>query len=520
MNTRRTAYTNKRNATDPQEPSEPRHEDRPNSGHTPFGDSRRAPGLTCGYNDGSRPFRARDLITPARKRHPVLKAPHQPTVQLINLGCAKNVVDSEEMLGALALDGFAIKGQGRRADVVVINTCGFLKASKAESLGAIRDATRRKRRGEVGRVVVAGCLVQRCSDELAKLPDVDALIGTGLNGAVARAASGNGHAGKLVNIAASPTHQWSPIGRRVLSTPPWTAYLKIGEGCDHTCAFCTIPAIRGPYTSKPLDMVVAEAAELAERGVVELTLVAQDTTRYGHDLPGKPDLPLLLRELSGIGGVRWIRVFYAYPSPMIYRLAEAIASLPKVCAYMDVPLQHSDGGILRRMHRPGDAQSYLSMLGRLRETVPDLAFRTTLIAGLPGETEEEFAGLLRFVEAAQFDRLGVFEFSPEPGTTAATMPGQVPEPIRRRRRDGLMRLQQGISLNVNRRWVGREMDVLIEAVGGDRATGRTFRDGPEVDGTVVVGGSDIGGVQPGEFQHVRITDAGVYDLVGEVCDGH
>jgi ribosomal protein S12 methylthiotransferase len=457
-----------------------------------------------------------------------LKAARQPTVQLINLGCAKNVVDSEEMLGALSRDGFVVKGAGRRADVVVINTCGFLRASKDESLVAIRDAARRKRRGEVGRVVVAGCLVQRCADEIAAMPGVDALIGTGAYSEVPSAARPNGHSGRLVRVDARPTHAWALDAPRLLSTPPWTAWLKIAEGCDHTCAFCTIPAIRGPYTSKPVEMVLAEAEELARAGVVELNLIAQDTTRYGSDLPGRPDLALLLRELSAIEGIRWIRVLYAYPSKSLLRVVEAMATLPKVCAYLDVPLQHADEGILRAMGRPGDGGAYLDMLRVLRATAPDIAIRTTLIAGLPGETDAAHDALAMFVEEARFDRLGVFEFSPEPGTAAAAMADQVAPDVRRRRRDRLMRLQQAISLEANRRWIGREMDVLVEAVGssagsapgsapaGD-ASGRTFRDAPEVDGTVRLGGS-LALPRPGEFCRVRITDADTYDLVGDACD--
>jgi ribosomal protein S12 methylthiotransferase len=427
----------------------------------------------------------------------------------VNLGCAKNVVDSEEVLGLLSRDGFAVRGAGRRADVVVINTCGFLEAAKAESIAAIREVTRRKQRGEVGRVVVAGCLVRRCADELAELPGIDALVEPGRNDLVAAAASG--HDGTpLVRIATEPKHAWIE-GARLLSTPPWTAYLKISEGCDHTCAFCTIPAIRGPYVSKPVESVLKEAADLAARGVVELNLVAQDTTRYGQDLPGKPDLSLLLRELSDLDGIRWIRVFYAYPSPVLYSIAETMAALPKVCAYLDIPLQHSDSAVLRRMRRPADGERYLAMLARLRATVPDLTVRSTLIAGLPGETDEAFGNLLRFVEKARFDRLGVFEFSPEPGTDAAVMPDQIPSAVRRRRREQLMELQQAISLEQNRRWIGRTLDVLIEGTDGRMAVGRSFRDGPEVDGIVRV---RSGGAVPGQFCSVVITDADTYDLTG------
>jgi len=424
-------------------------------------------------------------------------------------------VDSEEVLGLLAEGGMRVSASSRRPDVVIINTCGFLQSARAESLRAIRDAARRRRRGEVGRLVVAGCMVKRYGDELAGISGIDALVGPGRNDRVARAALdavGNGHG--LVRISGVARHEWHS-GPRMLSTQPWTAYIKIAEGCDHACSFCTIPSIRGRYTSKPLDRVVAEAAALSSQGVRELNVIAQDTTRYGSDLPGQPDLPVLLREVSRVDGLRWIRVFYAFPDRGLPQLAEAMAGLPKVCAYLDVPFQHSDPAILRAMRRPGSGDEYLGALRRMRATVPDLAVRTTLIVGFPGETDEVFERLVKFVEDAGFDRLGVFEFSPEPGTPAAEMPNQIPAPTRRARRDRLMRMQQQISLERHRAWIGREMDVLVETSGNEngrrQAIGRSFRDGPEVDGSVFVAGTDA---PPGSFRRVRVTGADAYDLRG------
>ncbi len=436
---------------------------------------------------------------------------------MINLGCAKNVVDSEEVLGFLSQDGYRIQGVGRRADVVVVNTCGFLEAARDESIAAIEEVAQRKRRGEVGRLIVAGCMVRNNADRLAEIAEIDALIGPGRNDLVAQAAADRSAGDRLVMAEPSPAHSWQTGAFRVLATPPWSAYLKIAEGCDHTCAFCTIPSIRGSYTSKPLDAILAEAAELASRGVREINLIAQDTTRYGLDLPGRPDLGLLLRELSAIDGLRWIRVFYAYPSPTLIGVVETMASLPKVCPYLDIPLQHSDPAVLRSMRRPGDGTRYLGMIERMREILPDIAIRTTLIAGLPGETDEAFDNLLGFVEQARFDRLGVFEFSPEPGTDAASMPDQVPAEVRARRRDRLMRLQQAISLERNRRWIGRQVDVLIERSDARSAIGRTFRDGPEVDGTIRV--KDLT-ASPGTFHRVRVTGADVYDLTGRPVGAH
>jgi ribosomal protein S12 methylthiotransferase len=456
----------------------------------------------------------------------------QPSVQMVNLGCAKNVVDSEEMLGVLERNGYAIDSR-RDADVVVINTCGFIEAAKQESIDAILEALERKKRGDVRKVVVAGCLSQRYGRDLAaEMPEVDAFIGAGQMQSIAQVVGDTlVRPGQLLEVPEKPHHRWVDVPTRVRSTAPWTAYLKISEGCDHTCTFCAIPSFRGKHVSKPLERIIEEARLLAGQGVKELNLIAQDSTQYGYDLYRKAMLPALLRELSQVDGVRWLRLFYCYPSRVNAAVIEAIATTPKVCQYIDMPLQHADDDVLRAMRRPMNADAYLRILSQFRAASPDVAIRTTFIVGFPGETEAQFENLMRFVEAAQFDRVGVFEYSTEDGTPSADLPGRVPSRVKRARKDKLMRLQQQISLARNQAWVGREIEVLVEETGrrgdGERtsmsptlplshsptlAVGRSFRDAPEVDGQVYVSGCNA---QPGEFISARVTAARAYDLIAE-----
>jgi ribosomal protein S12 methylthiotransferase len=449
----------------------------------------------------------------------------KPVVEWINLGCPKNVVDAEETLGLLARDGFAVRTDGAEVDVVVINTCGFIEASKQESIDAILGAAERKRDGSVRKLIVAGCLAQRYARELPReLPEVDAFVGVGRPAEVARTVA-DVLAGRerLIRVERRPQHRFAPETPRLQSTAPWTAYLKISEGCNHRCTFCAIPSIRGRHVSKPLDAVLEEAERLAACGVRELNLVAQDSTQYGYDLYGEAMLPRLLRELSGVGGLHWIRLFYCYPSRVNGKVIDAIAGTPKVCAYIDMPLQHADRDVLRAMSRPGGAESYLRLVRRFREASPDIAIRTTFIVGFPGETAEAFENLMRFVEAARFDRVGVFEYSREEGTPSAKLPGQVASGVKRSRRERLMRLQQDISLERGRRWVGRDLEVLVErpAAGQSsgngnglhaRAVGRSFRDAPDIDGVVYLRGV---GAAPGQFVRARVTDASAYDLTAE-----
>ena len=418
-------------------------------------------------------------------------------ISLINLGCAKNEVDSEEMLGVLAADGYAVEssydapGVSGDADVVVINTCGFIESAKQQSIDTILAALDRKERGEIKKVVVAGCLTQRYAGELrAELQGVDGWIGTGQMQAITEVVGQTLiRPDSLALINEKPHHRWVDTPTRVRLGKPWTAYLKISEGCDHACTFCAIPSFRGRHVSKPIEKILAEAASLVQQGALELNLIAQDSTQYGYDLYGEMRLPLLLRELSQIDGVKWLRLFYCYPSRVNRGIIEAVATTPKVCHYIDMPLQHADNTMLRAMRRPMSYEGYIKLLQDFRAAAPDVALRTTFIVGFPGETKEQYETLERFVEEAQFERVGVFEYSTEDGTPSADIEPKVPARLKRSRREKLLARQQPISLARNQAWVGREMDVLVEGRSPSdltAATGRSFRDAPEVDGQVIV----------------------------------
>lgn len=440
---------------------------------------------------------------------------HSPSVAVVNLGCAKNVVDAEEMLGVLAERGYTLTADTSRADVLIINTCGFIASAKEESLHAIRDALRWKRRRGT-KVIVAGCLSQRYGQKLLEqVPEVDALIGVGQMARIHEVVEHTLSTNHPLVEQTPPQHRWAQTGTRVLSTAPWSAYLKISEGCDHKCTFCAIPAFRGGHVSKPMERVLAEAEHLAKRGVQEVNLIAQDSTQYGLDIYGKQMLPQLLRELSAMGVFHWIRVLYCYPSRINEEVIDVLASTPSVVPYVDVPLQHADDHILRAMMRPPGGERYLQLIRRLREANPDMTVRSTFIVGFPGETEEHFANLLAFLEEAQIDRAGAFIFSPEDGTPAASLPNRVPARVAQTRYDRLMRLQQRISLARNRAWIGRQMDVLVESPHPTQRhlwIARSFRDAPEVDGTVLVRAKNV---QPGTFVRVCVTDATAYDLIAE-----
>jgi ribosomal protein S12 methylthiotransferase len=444
-------------------------------------------------------------------------------VSLINLGCAKNEVDSEEMLGVLAREGYAVETShdpaavSADADVVVINTCGFIEAAKEESVNTILEALQRKERGEVQKVVVAGCLAQRYARELAQeMPEVDAFLGTGQMASIGSVVGQTLiRADQLLQVAAKPHHRWVDVPTRVRIGAPWTAYLKISEGCDHQCTFCAIPAFRGRHVSKPIERILAEAEQLVQQGVKELNLIAQDSTQYGYDLYGTMRLPELLRELSQIEALRWIRLFYCYPSRVNRGIIEAIATTPKVCPYIDMPLQHADNAMLRAMRRPMSYDGYLKLLADFRAAAPDVALRTTFIVGFPGETQAHFSTLERFLEEACFDRVGVFEYSVEDGTPAAEREPKVQSRTKRARKDALLKRQQAISLACNQRWVGREMEILIEGrapLDPTTALGRSFRDAPEIDGQVYVRRY---AARPGTFVRARIVEARPYDLIAE-----
>ena len=391
-------------------------------------------------------------------------------VYLHTLGCPKNRVDSEVMLGTLAGAGYRLERDPARADVIVVNTCGFIESAKEESVDAIVELAGMKQEGRCKKLVVTGCLVQRHAEELSgELPEVDHFLGTGAYADIARVVS-DAQAKRLV--VPDPDFVHSASTPRVNSLASHTAYLKISEGCDNACAFCIIPKLRGAQRSRPVDDVVAEAAALAAQGTVELSLVAQDLTAYGYDLPGKIRLHHLLPELCKVDGIRWLRLHYAYPRDVPDALVEAIAREPKIVKYLDMPLQHSSDRLLRAMKRGRDSVFLRELLARLRARVPGIALRTSLIVGLPGETEADFEDLVRFVEEQRFERLGVFEFSPEDGTPAAEMVGQVPDEVKRARRDRIMALQQEISRDAP------AGDDRAAARGARRGTGRGDRAPP------------------------------------------
>jgi ribosomal protein S12 methylthiotransferase len=435
-------------------------------------------------------------------------------VYMHTLGCPKNRVDSEVMLGTLAEAGFRLVQDAATAEVIVVNTCGFIESAKVESVDAIVELADLKKTGRAKKLVVAGCLVQRHAAELAKaLPEVDHFVGTGAYQDIARIVS-DAQAKRLV--VPDPDFVHSAASPRVNSLPSHTAYLKIAEGCDNACAFCIIPKLRGPQRSRPVADVVAEAEALAAQGTIELSLVAQDLTAYGHDLPGRPRLHALLRALAKVDGIRWIRLHYAYPRYVPDALVATIAEEPKIVKYLDMPLQHSSDRLLRAMKRGRDSVFLRELLRRLRGGVPGIALRTSLIVGLPGETEADFEDLLAFVEEQRFERLGVFEYSAEEGTPAAEMARQVPDEVKRERRARIMEVQQGISRAHQQAAIGRRIEVLVEGASEETEhllAGRHAQQAPEIDGLTYV---NDGVAYPGELVTVEVTDASEYDLVGRV----
>lgn len=435
-------------------------------------------------------------------------------VGLIQLGCPKNQVDGEEMLGALAEDGGCeIVAHPRDADVLVVNTCAFIESAKQESVDAILKAVRLKERGGVSKVVVTGCLAQRYRDELAReIPEVDAFLGIESAGRIGNVVFGPKPERRVEASDLSERYPLVPRARLRETASPWSAYLKVSEGCDHACAFCSIPSFRGRHRSKPIERLVAEAEQLAQSGAVELNLIAQDTTAYGMDLYKRLALPDLLQALGDVEGIRWLRLLYCYPTMVTGPLIDSLRDNPKVLPYIDMPLQHADDMLLSSMKRGGNVDQYRRLFGRLREARPDIALRTTFIVGFPGETDAHFERLLAFVQEIEFDRIGVFVYSPEEGTPAFGFENPVPKKVAMARRDRLMRAQQEISLRRNQGWVGRTLEVLVEHRRGAEAVGRSFRDAPEIDGSVAIEDCDA---PAGSFVQATITGARHYDLIAE-----
>lgn len=419
------------------------------------------------------------------------------SIRMITLGCSKNSVDTEELMRQMDANGWAVSEDADEADIAVINTCGFIEAAKRESIETILAAVDRKKRGGFGRVVVMGCLSERYADELrSEIPEIDVIVG----------------ANKIDRVIGSLDGEWKHelLGERRLTTPGHFAYLKISEGCDRPCSFCAIPLMRGTHVSKPLERVLLEARRLASLGVRELILIAQDSTYYGLDLYGKRMIAKLLNELALIEGIEWIRLMYAFPSGFPEDLLHELSVNPKVCSYLDLPVQHISDRILTSMRRGITSSALRALLDRIRGKVPGIAIRSTLIVGYPGEGEREFRELIDFVKNFEFDRLGVFHYSREENTAAYGLGDPVPEEEKLRRRTEIMDLQKTISLRKNEALVGSLIRVLIDRREGDGFAGRTERDAPEVDNEVVVSGADA--VSIGHFSDVRIVDAMEYDL--------
>lgn len=439
-------------------------------------------------------------------------------ILFISLGCDKNLADSEEMLGLLTAGGHEITDDETQADAIVINTCCFIKDAKEESVETILEMAEYKKTGSCHALVVTGCMAQRYQKEIIQeVPEVDAVLGTTSYGdivkALEEAVAGN-HFEEFRDIDYLP----DTGSKRVLTTGGHFGYLKIAEGCDKHCTYCIIPKLRGRFRSVPMERLVAQAEDMAEQGVKELILVAQETTVYGKDLYGKKSLHILLKKLCEIRGIRWIRVLYCYPEEIYDELIETIRDEKKICHYLDIPIQHASDRILKRMGRRTSKQELIDIIGKLRKEIPDIVLRTTLITGFPGETEEDHEELKEFVDEMEFDRLGVFTYSPEENTPAAEMADQVSEEVKEERRDELMELQQEISYDRGQDRIGQELLVMIEGKVADESAyiGRTYGDAPKVDGYIFVQTGEL--LMTGDFAKVRVTGALEYDLIGVLSD--
>lgn len=437
-------------------------------------------------------------------------------ILFISLGCDKNLVDTEVMLGLLASRGYEMTDDEEQADIVVINTCCFIHDAKEESIQNILEMAELKKAGRIKALIVTGCLAQRYRQEiLDEIPEVDEVLGTTaydkILDAVDEALSGR-HSVILSDLEALPL----PDTKRLVTTGGHFAYLKIAEGCDKHCTYCIIPKIRGEFRSVPMERLIREAQELADQGVKELILVAQETTLYGKDLYGEKSLHRLLRELCKISGLRWIRILYCYPEEIYDELIQTIKEEPKICNYLDLPIQHASDGILKRMGRRTSKQELVDIIGKLRSEIPDICLRTTLITGFPGETQEQHEELMDFIDEMEFERLGVFTYSPEEDTPAAVMPDQIDEEVKLDRQAELMELQQEIAFDNAQEMIGREVLVMVEGKVADENAyvGRTYRDAPNVDGLIFINTDEE--LLSGDFAQVKVTGAVDYDLIGEL----
>ncbi|MBI2223089.1 MAG: 30S ribosomal protein S12 methylthiotransferase RimO [Acidobacteria bacterium] len=446
-------------------------------------------------------------------------------IGFLSLGCPKNLVDGEVMLGLAEQAGHEITNDASNADVLVVNTCAFIDSAKQESIDAILEMAEQKKSGACRTLIVTGCLGERYREELKReIPEIDVVLGTGEVPEIVSALSGTkGQRSKVREAAAvpltlykKPTYLYDAATPRHLSTPRHFAYVKVAEGCDYTCSFCIIPTLRGAYRSRTADSIVTEARNLAARGVKELILISQDTTFYGNDRGERGALARLLRELNGVDGLEWIRLLYLYPTTITDDTLAAMAECEKVCRYVDLPLQHASAAVLERMRRPGNRASYDKLLARIRERVPGVTLRTTFIAGYPGETEAEFDELRAFVRDTEFDHVGVFTYSHEEGTRAYSADDDVTPPVKRRRRDQLMEMQKGIVARAQARRVGQRVRVLVDGPSGEHrlvVQGRLAGQAPEIDPVVFFTESDPDELIPGTFVEGEVVAAREYDLV-------
>ncbi len=441
-------------------------------------------------------------------------------ISFVSLGCDKNLIDSEIMLGLIDEEGYEITYDDSEADIIIINSCGFIMDANQEAIDKVLEMADYKREGKCKALIVTGCMAQRYKDEIFEsLPEVDAVVGTGdfenIGVVIKRLLEGE----KQVRLVTDKEHILNPDNsyKRIVTTTGGFSYLKIAEGCDNHCTYCTIPSLRGHYRSRTIESLVKEANILADKGVRELILIAQDTSLYGQDLYGRKALPELLRELSKIEDIKWLRILYCYPENITDELIEEMASNEKVLHYLDMPIQHSENRILKLMGRRSTREGLISIIDKMRSKMPDMCIRTTLITGFPTETEEEFKAQCDFIKEVGFDRLGVFTYSQEDGTPAAKMKGQIDEDVKAERKDYILQCQRSISASICEKYVGKTLEVIVEGkIDGEEENiycGRSYRDCYEIDGFVFFKSDEE--LLAGDFYNIKITEAGDYDLIGE-----
>lgn len=438
-------------------------------------------------------------------------------VGMVSLGCSKNQVDGEIMLSLIQRDGYELCGDAQQCDVVIINTCAFIEDAKREAIENILEFCELKRQGVIKAVVVTGCLAERYQQELVtEIPEADVILGIGRNTDIVHAIDQALHGEHVVEFA--PKEELVMDAERVLTNAPYYAYIKLADGCDNRCTYCAIPNIRGRFRSRKMENILEEVRRFAAQGVTEMNLVAQDTTRYGEDIYGKLMLPELIREVCKVDGVHWVRILYCYPQRITDELLEVMASEPKVVKYMDVPVQHASGRVLKAMNRRDDYEYLRNLMQRIREKIPGVVLRTTFITGFPGETEEDFAEMTRLVKEVKFERLGCFTYSPEDGTPAYSMPDQIDEETKRRRADIVMSEQLAIAEEFARSWIGKELEVVVEGLNEETGIyyGRSYMDAPDIDTRIYFDSPYEH--ETGEYVMVTVTGSQGYDLMAEEAE--